>query len=571
MDEVIYLEQDEEIPSVIDKLKNLEGKSVALVVPKGAAVLQSVVNLKILKLEAENLEKEIALVTQDKIGRNLASQVGLSVYDNIQSSRPIIQSPRPEPDINETIELDMSQNKEKTPAGVQVHHYSEENSSANSRVEEIKSNFFAYRKPSAEVRQSDEQINNQPPAPTPNIPSNRITAKPLNTEGYQIASSASKPVIAKKRRLRKPAIITLIVLLIASFYYFYPKATVTLTVGGESFEKNLNLTVDNNINRLDADRSAFPGELQAVENEVKQSFNATGTKEVGEKATGTITVYNGFDSNPHSFASGTIFTAGDKTFLADSAFTVPGATVSGGKLVSGKFDVSVTAQNSGDSFNIAASDFSIAGAPEQISGKSSQAFSGGSSRKLTIVSQDDLNSAKSTLTQQASEKNLSDLKKKADQQMVIDSAVTTEVLSYSATKNSGDEASTFDATIKLKSRTLSFLEKDYREMLVEVLNKNLPVDKELILSTSDEVTTLANVPDYSTGLMILNSNVKTKISNKLNIAEIKKQIAGENQLKAQAKLTSIAGVASAKITYRPSWLKFIPRNQKNIVINKEVK
>ena len=49
MDEIIYLELDEEIPSVIDKMKNLSGKSVALVIPKGASIIQSVINLKILK------------------------------------------------------------------------------------------------------------------------------------------------------------------------------------------------------------------------------------------------------------------------------------------------------------------------------------------------------------------------------------------------------------------------------------------------------------------------------------------------------------------------------------------
>ena len=71
MDELIYLEPDEEITSVIDKLKNLAGQRVGLVVPRDATLLQSVVNLRLLDREAKNLGKVISIVTADKteIGR----------------------------------------------------------------------------------------------------------------------------------------------------------------------------------------------------------------------------------------------------------------------------------------------------------------------------------------------------------------------------------------------------------------------------------------------------------------------------------------------------------------------
>jgi len=84
MDRVIYLESDEEITSVLDKLKTVAEKSVILVVPKGSTLLQSLVNLKLLSKKAIELEKEIALITSDKTGRNLASLVGFSVYSDIK-------------------------------------------------------------------------------------------------------------------------------------------------------------------------------------------------------------------------------------------------------------------------------------------------------------------------------------------------------------------------------------------------------------------------------------------------------------------------------------------------------
>lgn len=568
MDEVIYLEQDEEIPTVIDKLKNLSGKSVALVIPKGAAVLQSVVNLKILKLEAENLQKEIALVTQDKIGRNLASQVGLSVYDNIQSSRPIIQSPRPEPDINETIELDLSaQDKQKPPANVQVHHYDEKPMVDNSR-------FFAFKQPDLQDKKQDiqptKQLVEQPQNITEPLP--RAIIRPLAGEGFPVSQSFKPQRPHQKKRLGKTILICLLVVLgLAGFYIYYPKAIITISLQSQPLEKDLTIIVDNNINKAVVEKSSIPGELQEVENEVKQTVNATGSKETGEKAKGTITVYNSYDSNSHSFASGTSLSSNDKTYLADSAFTVPGATVSAGKLVAGRIDVSVTAQNSGESYNLTASDFTISGAPDQISGKSSQTFSGGTSRKITIVSSDDINGVKETLTKQITASNLAELRDRAGDQLISDDAVSNDVISFSTSKNSQDEASSFEATLKIKSRTLSYLEQDYRQMIVAVLNQQISADKELILSAGDKITTSSSVPDFSTGAMNLNGKVTTNIVNRINDQEVKAQIKGKNQSSAATKLSSLPGVSSVKITFRPTWLKSIPRNQKNIVINKEVR
>src|SRR3990167_8114150 len=129
MNEIIYLEPDEEITSVIDKLKvlNPSVKTVSLVIPKGAAILQSVVNLKLLKKQGEVLEKDLSIVTSDRIGRNLASQAGFSVFDNINADKPVFEPVRPQPKTEEIIELDLTGKQEENsqPKGISVHRYDE--------------------------------------------------------------------------------------------------------------------------------------------------------------------------------------------------------------------------------------------------------------------------------------------------------------------------------------------------------------------------------------------------------------------------------------------------------------
>jgi len=89
MDEFLYLEADEEITSVIDKLKGLESNSVGLVAPKGSSIVQSLVSLKLLAKQATALEKDLAIVTADEVGQNLAAQVGLTVYSDVKSKKPL--------------------------------------------------------------------------------------------------------------------------------------------------------------------------------------------------------------------------------------------------------------------------------------------------------------------------------------------------------------------------------------------------------------------------------------------------------------------------------------------------
>ncbi|MEJ7660498.1 MAG: hypothetical protein WKG07_13240 [Hymenobacter sp.] len=78
-----YLEPDEEITSVIDRLKTIDEREVAIVIPKRAGLLQSIINLKLLKQQGERQHKELSIITTDKTGRNLASAVGLTVYQKL--------------------------------------------------------------------------------------------------------------------------------------------------------------------------------------------------------------------------------------------------------------------------------------------------------------------------------------------------------------------------------------------------------------------------------------------------------------------------------------------------------
>src|ERR1700759_1233799 len=91
--ETIYVDVDDEITAIIDKVGAAKGKIVALVLPKRCPVLQSVVNMKLLKRTADNAGKNLVLITSEAGLLPLAGATGLYVASTPTSKPAIPNTP----------------------------------------------------------------------------------------------------------------------------------------------------------------------------------------------------------------------------------------------------------------------------------------------------------------------------------------------------------------------------------------------------------------------------------------------------------------------------------------------
>jgi len=80
-DKIIYIKPDEEITSVIDRLMRIKSSVIYLVIPKAAVLTQSLVNLKLLKREANNLRKLVTIVSEDEAVKRMAQKADFTVSD----------------------------------------------------------------------------------------------------------------------------------------------------------------------------------------------------------------------------------------------------------------------------------------------------------------------------------------------------------------------------------------------------------------------------------------------------------------------------------------------------------
>jgi len=95
--QIIYVDVDEEVTSLFDRIRNLRKKEILLVIPRKAVLFQSGVNLKILKSKMEAKGKRLIVVTSDRNGIHLAEKIGLGVMSKIEveeSQAPIEENPQ---------------------------------------------------------------------------------------------------------------------------------------------------------------------------------------------------------------------------------------------------------------------------------------------------------------------------------------------------------------------------------------------------------------------------------------------------------------------------------------------
>ena len=380
-DPIIYLEADEEITAATSRMLASSSKEVRIVVPKRSTLLQSVVNQKLLKRAADNAGKSLILVTADRTASHLAAQVGLPVASSVKAEAAVPEATEaPQEDNSDIIET------------------AAEAAAVATVAKAAASPKPAYATP---MMKSEPKVNN------PFAPSEEVAQAPAPVASAK-PGKAPKPAKAKKSRnvpdfnsLPKKVLIgvgaALTVILLMFAQYYFKKADVTLFAAGQLVDVNTNFKVDTNADSVSVTSATLPGRKYEVSKEVSDSTPATGTKDAGTKASGTMSVKNRTGVS-QTLVAGTRFTASGKVFKSTGDVNVPGAQVNGnGDIVPGSANVGVEAEANGDSYNLAPTQYTIpalaADKQSKIYGVGSQ-MSGGTTKNIKVVSQADIDKAK---------------------------------------------------------------------------------------------------------------------------------------------------------------------------------
>lgn len=569
MNEVIYLEPDEDITGVIARVKESDSPAVSLVIPRGGSIAQSVVNLKLIKREIEKLGKAISLVTKDKISKNLASQVGVTVYDSAQAAKNAKNSVG-------AMTQDLAQKPEGfSTNGIQINQYSRETVAEEEKEDEgegeggedEEDQDVGDTATEAEIDREEEDN-----AKTEEQRVNLAHAKPL--ERAKIEKTDDKEEKMAKKNIssrRKPIIIIssiLLVVLVLAGATFYPSANVRVTLATSDIEMSKEVMADKSVAALDLEKMAIPAKEYSQENSSEKTFATTGKKDVGSKASGEITFFNDYDpTNAIALANGTVLTAAGKSFILDGAITIPTANIISLyplQTTPGQIKGKVVAHDNGDGFNIAPSKFTINSfsgvKQEKVYGQSSAALTGGVTKQINIASDDDLNNTKKSLGDELEATAKEALSKIAveEQMKLVASSISKTEGDFTTSKNSGDEADNFSAKYTLKLTELAFSETLLRDSVTKKIEAGLKSNEMLVNPNSTDLAYDITGVDNVKGTISFSAKFIGKVGNKLDQVTIQNMLVRAKYGNAASKIEALGGVADAQISITPKAWPLLP-------------
>ncbi len=529
--EPIYLEKDDEITSVVDKLKRTEGSSLDIVIPKESLMLQSVINLKLLKRQAESLGKEITIVTQDKVGTKLAEQIGI----------PVVAK---EGQIPKEVSTEEGDKEDFSDSDIEMKEKAE--SSTGSSSTETR------RSPGDAAKKSKEDVKEEPPSE----PEKKTGWFKKHRKGVLIAGGFG----------------VLILMIIA--YVYIPLANVDIRLAAERKQVDISFTADKRTNSVDEEEGVIPAEEVVEEVEKSETFKATGEKEVGERATGRVKVCNKQESSSFTLSSGTRITDGSNlVYRTQANVQVPAASVKGGDTVEEcSVEVSVTAEAVGSRYNKSETgvSFSIPALAGAYRAESTTAFTGGSSKKVKFVTAADISKARESITKMAEDELKSKINNAIDRDILLEGAMSTESISASSSAESGSEVEEFRYTVKMKGTALTVTEDDLKTLAESRLKQEIGETKEIVETESLVSSTSLTNLNIEEGTFEAELSGEAYIATKIEEDEIRAAISGDPEAVALEYLSQIDGVDEVEINFFPSFYKRVPRINNHIYIKAEI-
>ncbi len=557
--DTVYIDVDEEITGIIDKVKESDKKVIALVLPKRASVFQSIVNLKLLKRSAEKEGKNIVLITSESSVLPIAGAVGLHVAKTLQSKPEIPAHPDSGMDYDSNDDMDVEDNHDIDNEEIKDKPVGELAAASGLAAEKI------HRSEDIDdtIDIGDEM---QDDATGKGLKESKSKGKKNNKD-----KNLKVPNFTKFRKILVIGgiVIVALIVLFLIFGSLFNKATINISTKTEPVTANLTLNLDTTAKSLNVSTSTVPAIAQTTTKSSTASVPTTGQINNGNKATGSVSLTVACSAKPPTIPSGTGLSSNGIAFTTQKNITLTNCNCSSSNcLFSG--DVTVIAVTGGANGNlVSGSTFTVSGQQYAgYSGTSSAAFTGGTDNMVNAVSQTDINSA----TQKISGQDTSAIKQTLKGQLVqaglvpIVSTFSTGATTTSASPTLGSIGNNVTVTESI-IYTMLGVQQSYLDTLVNKnINSQINDVQQTIIDNGVKSAQYTSVQANATTAQVTMQDTGYVGAN-LNKQDIKGQIAGKKTADVKSIINAYPGVNNVTVKLFPFWVNSVPNNQNKIVIN----
>ncbi len=369
---------------------------------------------------------------------------------------------------------------------------------------------------------------------------------------------------------------SLIFLILAGIFAFLLFSKVKIEIWPEisvsTFETNVNVELGKN--EPDFEAKIIPGKVFEDQKTASKEFSASGKMMKEEKAKGIIRVFNKYSTSAQGLLSNTRFVSDKgKLFRSLEREVIPGGHYEKGKFVAGFVDIKVMAAEPGEDYNIGPSTFSIPGFKgtskyTYFYGESSSPMVGGFKGEVSQITSEDIKKAGLALSDELKEESKNFLKKTIPADYILlDETIFQDITEGSSSIKAGSEGESFNLQIKVESKGVGFRKSDVDEFIRKFITSNISED-EMFEKESLEVNYSLKLPPSSTGdgaddilksgKIILATEIKAKIYQNINLAELKRALAGKSLKETKIFLGDLPRVTKVEIKSWPFLRRKIP-------------
>lgn len=535
--DTIYIDVDDEITAVVEKIRDSSSGIVALVLPKRATVFQSVVNMKLLKRSADDAKKRIVLITSEQNILSLAGLTGVYVAKTLQTKPYVPPAPTSHNAAEQTAKSAFG---EPNPAAVDKTKTLNELMGDDSEV--------------IKIGEDDKQE----PAKTARTKFNKKLKIP-NFEKFR-----TKLILAG----------VALVLLVGGLYYanaIAPTARIKVVADTQRIESNIELTASPGVDQADIEKNVVPAAREEIRKTDSEKSPATGKKDIGEKAEGSLELTNCIDDGEeHTLPAGTVFSSDGLDFATKDPVTLEPAIFSGNNCREDLYEslgyvesVDVIAVKPGDAYNLTPRAYasSVAG----ILAEGSE-MTGGTSEVITVVSKSDVDKATQKVRERLESAARSELLETFQQNSSIGLSDTLKAndpivgTTPNVNAEAGEVTVTYTATYSMLGAPVDALEK----LIEEDVKDDIDTSRQGITDSgldSAVIRLLDTTPDSGARI-----SIRTLVTAGPDIDEeaLKQEIAGKKRGETQTILNSYPGVRDVTIDYSPFWVFSTPSRTNKI-------
>lgn len=557
MHKTFYIDVDEEISSVVDKLHKSSSVDNYFIVPRRTMVMQSIVNLKLLKREADKLKKNVIIVAQDEQIITMSERAGIATRLSIEGIDLVEEKKENEMiSRNEGGMEGIIVKKKERLTGVGTSDFYDKDrmdnidfpgkKSENTAVNGITGNIpnNSVNNPVLDNKKDETNhfyggrgayMDNMDPEKERKI-ERILHFEKKEKEKEKIIKA---PIATKSKNLIFISIlISLFVLLGVVAYLFVPSANVVVYLKGENKNISVNINSLSNETKGNTENNEVASRIIEKEEEITLSNQSTGLSESsGQKARGKLVIYNEYSNSVQALVATTRFETEDgKIFRIIKSVSIPGMSSVGGETKPGAIEVEVVADEPGEEYNIGTSKFNIPGfkgSPKygKIYAKSTENMSGGnlSGDGPRVVNQSDIDKAKSETEKAVKEKIINSIKEElAEGEFLSDDAINFEILESVAYATAGDAKEKFDYYVKAKLKTFVFQEKDVRNIVERIYNEKKTETDEYVVKNIELKYDNFKV-DFDNKSLEFRVSAIVSMKPSFNEDEFKKRILGKNE------------------------------------------